>query len=248
MSAELIVRRFGSLTCRVVQSANLDTTQSLLVILNHGFGASGEDLVDFAPWLMDASAAVSDRVRFVFPEAPIDLAPAGMPGGRAWWPINMAKLAEMNQTRDFSELTHLDPPGMQQATSLLATAVQEMRQEWQLAESQCVLGGFSQGAMVSTNLTLESALQPALLVLFSGTLLHRERWRQLAQDHPGCPVLQFHGDQDQILPIQPARELSELLSTAGFSVEFQQFRGPHTIPMQALGRFQERLEQILADR
>jgi phospholipase/carboxylesterase len=99
--------------------------------------------------------------------------------------------------------------------------------------------------MVSTNLILETGLQPALLALFSGTLLNRERWTQLADAHPGCQVLQSHGDQDLLLPREPAIDLSQLLSNAGFQVEFLTFRGPHTIPMQVLSRFRERLEEVV---
>jgi len=244
MSPALTVRQFGSLKCRVVENDEAEGKPPLLVILNHGFGASGEDLVDFGPWLMEGSEPLAATCRFVFPEAPIELSSLGMPGARAWWPINMAKLAEINQSQNFDELTRLNPSGMDTATSQLEAAVREMQREWGHADADCVIGGFSQGAMVSTNLILEAGLQPALLTLCSGTLLNRERWTQLADSHSGCQVLQSHGDQDLILPRQPAIDLSQLLSNAGFEVEFLTFRGPHTIPLQVLSRFRERLEEI----
>lgn len=245
MSAGLTVRQFGSLKCSVVEDQDAEHQPPLLVILNHGFGASGEDLVDFGPWLMEGSATLAAGCRFVFPEAPVDLTSLGMPGARAWWPINMAKLAEISETQNFEELTRLNPPGMDTATSLLEQALREMQREWGYSDAACVIGGFSQGAMVSTNLILETGLQPALLALFSGTLLNREHWARLANSHPGCQVLQSHGDQDLLLPKDPAIDLSQLLSKAGFEVEFLTFRGPHTIPMQVLSRFRERLVEII---
>lgn len=222
----------------------IDSANSGLVILNHGFGASGDDLVDIGAMLMDDSEAISAKFRFVFPEAPIDLGPMGMPGGRAWWPINMAKLAEINQTRDYSELTRICPPGMPEATSLLAAAVQEMRTHFNVKEFRIALGGFSQGAMVSANLVLSTGFNPALLALFSGTLLWRDEWSRMAMAHQHCYVLQSHGFEDPLLPFDAAREFAGVLTDAGFQLEFSEFHGGHTIPMNVLTRFSELLELV----
>ena len=244
MKLSKLVRKFGLLRCSVIQSATLDEARSGLVILNHGFGASGDDLVDIGAMLMDESEVIAAKFRFVFPEAPIDLGPMGMPGGRAWWPINMAQLAEINQAQDYSELTRISPPGMPEATSLLAAAVQEMRTTYRVAEDYIVLGGFSQGAMISTHLTLSTGFRPALLALFSGTLLCRDEWTRLAIAHPHCSVLQSHGFEDPILPFGAATELSQMLKDAGFTVDFVSFHGGHTIPMNVLQKLSERLELI----
>ena len=244
MKLSKLVRPFGALKCSVIQSDTLDEAHSSLVILNHGFGASGDDLVDIGAMLMDASEVIAAKFRFVFPEAPIDLGPMGMPGGRAWWPINMAQLAEINQTQDYSELTRICPPGMAEATSLLAAALQELRITYRGEEGSIVLGGFSQGAMISTNLTLTTGFQPALLALFSGTLLCRDEWTRLALAHPHCSVLQSHGFEDPILPFGTATELSQMLSDAGFNVDFIPFHGGHTIPMNVLQKLSAHLELI----
>ncbi len=238
------VRTFGSLKCSVIQSDTLDETHSGVVILNHGFGASGDDLVDIGAMLMDESEVIAAKFRFVFPEAPIDLGPMGMPGGRAWWPINMAQLAEINQTKDYSELTRISPPGMPEATSKLAEALQEMRSTYRVEEDSIVLGGFSQGAMISTHLTLSTGFRPALLALFSGTLLWQDEWTRLAIAHRHCSVLQAHGFEDPILPFGAATELSQMLTVAGFDVDFVSFHGGHTIPMNVMQKLSKRLELI----
>lgn len=238
------VRTFGSLKCSVIQSDTLDEANSGLVILNHGFGASGDDLVDIGAMLIGESEITAARFRFVFPEAPIDLGPMGMPGGRAWWPINMAQLAEINQTQDYSELTRISPPGMPAATSSLAAALQEMRTTYNVLDDSIVLGGFSQGAMISTHLALSTGFKPALLALFSGTLLCRDEWMRMAVAHPHCSVLQSHGFEDPVLPFGAATEFSKLLSDAGFNVDYIQFHGGHTIPMNVLQTLSERLERI----
>lgn len=239
------IQQLGSLKCRTIDSLDNDAAPELLVILNHGFGASGDDLADFGPMLIDSSPLVKACCRFVFPEAPVDLSPMGMAGGRAWWPINMAKLAEINQTRDYDQLMLLEPPGMKEAEEMLNETVTAAMAISGLDESRVIVGGFSQGAMVSTNLVLTRSFRPALLSLFSGTLLNRHHWRQLAKSHGGCDVLQSHGRQDFVLPFAPAIELKEMLVGAGFHVEFIEFNGPHTIPMNVLQRFLLRIEQCI---
>ncbi len=234
--------RFGTLKCRVVDALRENVRPRFLIVLNHGFGAPADDLVDFGPMLIDESDAIAESCRFVFPAAPIDLGPMGMPGGRAWWPINMARLAEIHQTQNFEQLTDVEPPGMSEAGGLLTAAIREMQHEWKLGDSQLVLGGFSQGAMVSTHVMLSAPFTPALLTLFSGTLLWKAQWSRLAASHPGTAVLQSHGTQDPILPFAAAVQLRQLLTEAKFNVEFIEFSGQHTIPMQVLQRLRRRIE------
>lgn len=235
----------GGLSCRLVHAFPTSHQPRLAVILNHGFGAPGDDLVDLGPWLIESSERIEAQCLFVFPAAPVDMGPLGLPGGRAWWPINMAQLAEINQTGDYEQLARLQPPGMRSASDQLLNLIRELQQRLQMPESALVLGGFSQGAMVSTDVVLRHQLQPALLTLFSGTLLCRDEWSSLAADHPGCRVLQSHGRQDPILPLTPARQLHQLLTEAGFQAEFAEFSGPHTIPLSVLQRFGECLDEIL---
>lgn len=241
-------RQFGTLQTIVIDSLPATAPPALLVVLNHGFGASGDDLAGLGVQLLQTVPELAAAVRFVFPAAPQDLAEFGMPGGRAWWPINMARLMQMQQTRDYSQLTQLRPPGMTEATAQLAEAVREMQHTWGLLENQIVVGGFSQGAMVSTSLVLEQPLHPALLVIFSGTLLDRARWEELARQHGGCPVLLSHGSEDEILPQSAAEELLQLLQKSGFAVDVQRFRGGHTIPMTVLTALAESLKTLLRER
>ncbi len=237
-------RDIGRLRCRIVDALPNNVAPRFIVILCHGYGAGGDDLVDFGPMLMENSDVIAESCRFIFPAAPNDLAELGIPGGRAWWPINMARLAEMQQTRHFDELTHLEPPGMADASSMLRQTIDQALTENGLSESQLILGGFSQGAMVSTDVTLHG-LKPALLALFSGTLLNRSEWQRLAEQHPGCKVVQSHGYQDPLLPMSAAVDLRQILQSSGFDVQFTEFHGGHTIPTPALAAFQAAIETVV---
>lgn len=238
---------FGGLRCRAVHDLPEGAAPKLLVVLCHGFGAPGSDLVDLGGYLLEGSETLQQSCCFVFPEAPIDLGPLGMPGGRAWWPINMARLAEINETQDYDQLTKLTPDGMLDASEQLAAAVKDAQLHFDVQDAETVLGGFSQGAMVSLDVVLRHQLNPAYLVLFSGTLLCRDDWREMAGRHPGCPVYQTHGTIDPILPFEPSVMLHEMLKEQGFDAQFVQFNGQHTIPMPQLIAVGNLLEQMAAE-
>ena len=233
MPAAVQTTQYGDLKCRVTAHDN-GKAPRLLAVLAHGFGAPGTDLVPLADELRRASPRIAEDVRFVFPEAPLDLGPMGMPGGRAWWPINMAQLAMMHQTNDFKQLTEIEPDGLRSASLQLADAVKAMLSDAGLTNDQLFLGGFSQGAMVSTDVVLHTGLSPAMLILMSGTLLCRAAWTDLADKHPGCSVIQTHGTEDMVLPIEPSVWLRDVLSANGFDVDYARFAGPHTVPAIAL--------------
>ncbi len=100
--------------------------------------------------------------------------------------------------------------------------------------SRLVLGGFSQGAMITTDLTLRLEEPPAGLCLLSGTLIAESEWTPRVKARAGLPVFQSHGENDGILPYANAEALRDLLTGAGLSVEFHSFPGEHTIPMSVL--------------
>lgn len=229
-----VIENHAGLKCRIIDSLAAGQSPTKLVVLCHGFGASGSDLADFGPYMIENSVQIAKSCRFVFPEAPMDLAHLGMPGGRAWWPINMATLAEMHQTKSYEVLTQVEPDGMAEASEQLARAVRQLQAASGLDDASTVLGGFSQGAMVSTDTVLRRGINPAHLILFSGTLLCRDTWQQAAAVHQGCKVFQSHGRQDPVLPFEPAEWLRDMLTENGFDVDFHPFNGQHTIPMEML--------------
>ena len=238
------VTEFSGLKCRVIDALPTGTAPEIVVVLCHGFGASGDDLAAFGPHLIGSSEAIAARCRFVFPGAPIDLGPMGMPDGKAWWAINMSRLAMINQTQEYEKLTSLEPEGMVEASTQLHEAILQMQAKFDLPASSFVVGGFSQGAMIATDVVLRHKLKPAQLTLFSGTVLCSEDWKAFAADHPGCPVLQSHGRQDMVLPFTPSEWLRDLLSENGFGVSFVPFNGDHTIPMEVLTKLVTVLEEL----
>ncbi len=228
-----IATRLGPLEARVVQ-ADASVRPELVVVLCHGYGASGADLVPLAGDLLERAPALGNRVRFVFPAAPVALPEFG--NARAWWPINWeASLAlRAAGAAGRATLRARVPEGLAQARRQLTACVEAVAQTSGLPAGRMVLGGFSQGAMVTTDLALRQDEAPAALVILSGTLAAEAEWRARATRRKGLRVLQSHGRQDPILPFAEAEALHELLQEAGLQVDFLPFDGPHTIPEEAL--------------
>jgi phospholipase/carboxylesterase len=235
----------GGLRCHVVDQLPDGESPRLVVILCHGFGAPGTDLVGLGPEVLARQPRLAGAVRFVLPEAPLSLAEYGMPGGRAWWMLDIEKLNAAILTGALRDLRNDHPPELPAVREQLIAVVDAMREQTGLPMSRIVLGGFSQGSVLAIDVSLRLPEPPGLLTVFSGTLLSEDEWRVLAANRGAMHVLQSHGYEDQILPFEAAEWLRDLLIESGCDVEFIPFRGPHTIPQAALLRFIERLSDLV---
>ena len=211
-----------------------DNPAPLVVVLCHGFGAPGDDLVALA----DAIDAPPGTV-FVFPEALHSLhdliaQPLYMEA-RAWWLIDFARLERAIALGEFRDLTGEVPEGLDEARAALGEMLGELAKTERT--DRLVLGGFSQGAMLTLDLALRRPELPITgLVLLSGTMIAEHEWRPLMKARTGTPVFQSHGQSDDILPFAIAERLRDALRESGLDVTFEPFAGPHAIPPRALER------------
>lgn len=194
-----------------------------IVVLLHGFGAPGDDLVPLWRTLTAPRAA-----RFVFPAAPIDLGPRYM-GGRAWWPID---LEERMRRRAMGELPNIRevPEGLAPARTKVLAMLDEMTHTLQPEPGKLVLGGFSQGGMLALDVALHSPAALAGLVVLSGTHIAAGEWEPRLDARRGLPVFMSHGRVDELLPFGVAEGLRDTLSAHGLRVEWVPFQGGHGIP------------------
>jgi phospholipase/carboxylesterase len=205
-----------------------------VVILLHGFGAPGDDLVSLADVLH-----VPASTRFVFPEGQLSLS-FGPRDARAWWLIDMARIAADQAAGRIRDLSNEIPKGLAPARETMLAFLKEVELKFGADPRKTVLGGFSQGAMLSCDLMLRTTQPYAGLIQLSGTLLAIQEWAPLLQKRKGLPVFQSHGMQDELLPYVGAERLRDTLIHAGLSVEWHNFRGGHEIPrtvLQRLGPF-----------
>ncbi len=199
-----------------------------VLVLLHGFGAPGEDLVPLVSYL-----GAPAGTRFVFPAAPMSL---GLPfsDGRAWWMIDVGRFErDLRAGRGMAFMREV-PPGLAAAREKVVALLEE------LAPRKLILGGFSQGAMLSVDVALRSGIPLAGLVLLSGTVIAEDEWEPLFDTRRGLRVFQSHGRHDPLLPYAAAERLRLLWESARADVTFVAFDGGHEIPppvMDGLERF-----------
>jgi phospholipase/carboxylesterase len=200
------------------------------VILCHGFGAPGDDLVGLQGELVRLQPSLAS-VRFYFPAAPLSLGGFGWGDSRAWWMIDLPTIQRLQQgdPAALREFRRLEPAGMAQARATLKKLVLDVAAQADLPMKRILLGGFSQGAMLTTDVALRLEEAPAGLAILSGTLLLEDVWRARAQGRAGLPVFQSHGRQDPLLAYEAAERLRDLLTESGLAVEFHPFDGGHGI-------------------
>jgi phospholipase/carboxylesterase len=198
-----------------------------VVVLMHGFGAPGADLV-----ALHRVLDVAREVRWVFPAAPLEMpAPYGM-DSRAWWMIDIAALDRAMATGEIRDLSRSHPEGLTEARAQVIEMLDALDRE--LAPQKLVLGGFSQGAMLALDTALHDDRALAGLVLWSGTLLAEDEWVPRLAARKGTRVIQSHGSADRLLPFSLAERLRDHLKTAGWEHTWVPFRGMHEIPHSVL--------------
>ncbi|MCC6216839.1 MAG: hypothetical protein IT376_18415 [Polyangiaceae bacterium] len=212
------------------------------VVLLHGYGAPGTDLL---PLWRELRAPAGTR--FVFPEGPIALSgPMAPPGGRAWWNLDLERILRATLAGGARVLHDETPPGLAEARALVTELLDQLERDWRVPPGQLVLGGFSQGAMLSCDVALRSARPLAGLVLMSGTIICAPEWAARYPLRRGLKTLLSHGREDPMLPFSAAEELRDQLTEAGIDVRWVPFRGGHGIGDAVLNGLGDLLSECLA--
>jgi phospholipase/carboxylesterase len=170
-----------------------------LVVLCHGYGADGNDLIGLAPhWQRQLPTAA-----FVAPNAPERC--AGAPSGYQWFAISRLEPSEMQR-------------GVESAAGLLNAFLDAELARLGLGPDRLALVGFSQGTMMSLHVGLRRAVKPVAIVGYSGLLARGAALEALPADTP--PILMVHGDADQMIPADAMLDSAMALGAAGACVQW----------------------------
>lgn len=185
-----------------------------LVILCHGYGSNGEDLIGLAPYF---AKALPDAV-FVSPNAPERV--PGYPGGYQWFGLSRLD-------------PHLTAAGVRAAAPSLDKFIDAELARYRLPASACALVGFSQGTMMSLHVGLRRTEPLGAVLGFSGMLAAPDA---LAAEAKTCPpVALVHGDRDDVIPVSALFMAVGGLADAGIPSLWRISRGAgHTIAEDGL--------------
>src|SRR5580692_6526605 len=181
---------------RVVPAAA--TAPKSLVILLHGYGSNGDDLISLAPLWRGALPATA----FVSPNAPEPC--PGAPGGFQWWSLTSAS-------------PNARAEGAASAAPVLDAFIDAELARYGLTEAELALVGFSQGTMMALQVGPRRRRPLAGIVGYSGMLADADALSDPGVTRP--PILLIHGDADPMIPIAAFHQAKDALVASGFAVE-----------------------------
>jgi len=197
-----------------------------LVILLHGLGADGNDLIGLAPYW----APLLPDAEFLSPNAPFpcDMAPYGYQWLSARDPSPEARLA-----------------GARAAGTILDAFITEELEKRDLTESDLALVGFSQGTMMSLFVGPRRERPLAGIVGYSGRLIAPELLAEEILSQP--PILLVHGTDDPMVSYDSMAEAEAALKASGVAVETLTCPGiGHSIDNDGLRRGGQFLQRVLS--
>jgi phospholipase/carboxylesterase len=185
-----------------------------LLVLLHGLGSNEEDLMSFAPMLDPklTVAAVRAPHRYNW-------------GGYAWFEVAFGPSGpESNETQVEASLTQL------------VDYLRSLPDRLGTDPARTILGGFSQGAMMSLGVALREPSLARKLLLLSGLLM--PSFQSAAQGSGvslgGAEAFVTHGTHDPLLPASEGRRMAEFMRSLGADVDFREYPMAHEVSQQCL--------------
>lgn len=213
------------LQCARLQGPFCDAPQgpaNSALILLHGWGADGHDLASLAPYLQ----ASLPQLALYTPHAP-DICSAN-PMGRQWFELSERFFANPAASE----------ADMDKAAAVISEAVMAFSEAISLPQTRIMLGGFSQGGMMTLHLASQGRLPMAGYISIAGALVVPDAVQE-ATSH-SAPITLIHGARDEVVPFQAMSRAEDRLSTAGYQVT------SHTRPEMGHAIDAEAISHIIA--
>ncbi len=205
------------------------------VIIFHGYGADNKDLASLAHHIPG-----SENQSWYFPNGILEVPISPFMTGRAWFPIDLEDFERAQATGTFRDYSKKRQKGFDEALEKINELYFHLSGKYK----KVILGGFSQGAMVATELALKNSDEIQGLMIFSGVLVNEELWGLLIKEANTINFIQSHGAQDEVLSVEGARSLYELLKNSNHKGDYYEFSGGHEIPMECLTKAGSFLKEL----
>ena len=183
-----------------------------LVVLLHGFGSSMSDLAGLCP------AIDPDGYVYICPNAPIPMQVGFGAVGYAW-------------TRPGDSGT---PDEAERAEQMLSTLMDEVTGQYHVEAGQVVLGGFSQGGMMTYRCGLTNPGMFRALVALSARVSDPDSLRQRLPADRSQSIFIAHGTADTMIAVEDARRARWFLESAGYEPRYQEYAMGHEITQGVL--------------
>ncbi|HWM91376.1 MAG TPA: alpha/beta hydrolase [Thermoanaerobaculia bacterium] len=186
------------------------------VILLHGWGASAQDLLSFAPYLHGGKTLV------LCPQGPVSIPIGYGMRGYGWFPLVPGQPPDV-------EAFH-------RGADALRAFIRQVLEHYPIDRERMVIMGFSQGGTMAYDIALRDpahyAGMAALASWFPEPLA--ETLPKLPE-HEGFPVLVIHGTHDDRIAVEKARKSRESLRPYGVAMTYREIEGMgHEINQESL--------------
>lgn len=198
---------------------------SPILVLLHGLGSNEEDLFSFAPMLDSSLMVVSPR------------APLSYFGGYAWFSLDIMQMG--------SGAPVINSIEFENSRQLLISYLKELEQTYQ--PSKIILGGFSQGAMMSYAVALTRPDLTRHVLAMSGYVV-----KDIADKIPqseslaGMQVLATHGTNDMVLPVFLARKTQEFMHKLPIKFEFYEYNMGHEVNQECFNKINSWINESIS--
>lgn len=173
-----------------IYTAGQTTKPTSMVILLHGYGANGQDLLG----LGEEWAAKHPNTIFISPDAPerCEMSPFGYQWFSLgdWSPVSLAT-------------------GARSIAPWLDKFIDDQLREYNVPASRLVLAGFSQGTMMALYLAVRRREKIAGVLGYSGALLCAEEWGKIELQKP--EICMVHGIADTVVSVAAYYHASQVL-------------------------------------
>ena len=169
-----------------------------IVLLLHGYGSSGTDMISLAPHWQDALP----EALFLAPHAPQRC--GMMAAGYQWWGLSGFAPQAL-------------AAGAASAAPAINAFIDRKLEQYGLSEADLALVGFSQGTMMALHVGLRREHSVATIVGYSGMLTGAAELARKEITKP--PVLLVHGTADPVVPVAALHDAESQLKRLGVEVK-----------------------------
>ena len=182
------------------------------VILCHGYGGDGKDISILAGYWR---TYLPDTI-FICPDAPEKC--EASPSGFQWF-----------------DLTDQDPEQILSkslvAENKLNKLIDEVKEGYNLLANQIIIGGFSQGSMISLQTGIKRKDKINSILGYSGKIIDLKHLSKNIVSRPN--IFLMHGDIDQVVPVDGLLEAKNFFNKNNYEIETKIFKDcEHRIPME----------------
>ena len=206
----------------LIKPSSLKEGKPPALFMFHGYGSNEEDLFSFAPELQAELCIISVRAPFTME-----------PFGHAWYAINFD--AEKGKWSD-------DDQAMESREKIVAF-IDEACYTYGLDTDRITLLGFSQGTILSYAVALSYPEKIKNVVALSGYINQNIIVGNfMEKDYRNLSIYASHGQVDQVIPIEWAQKVPEILKPLGIDYVFEEFPVGHGVAQPNFYSFKKWLE------